>query len=157
MAQPYKSRVAVSKAALLENNSTPGAKGISYYETPNGFKATVNGCEFRELTLVIVKDGSEREQQIIEGELLRPDGTRCWVYQGIQGWRVDAHNAHAMQAMVKTYNEGEKTRKEASLAGVMEQVKTLKQAGVPAHAIRAALTAQGVDSVKADELIKSST
>ncbi len=157
MAQPYQSRIASSKEEMILNNDTPGAKHIAYFVTPNGFKCSVNGTEFRELTLVLQdkKSGAIKEQQIIEGELLRPDGTRCWVYQGIASWKVDAHNAHAMQSMVKTYSEGEKARRDQALGGLVEQAKAMKLAGVPSHAIRAALVGQGVDSVKAEEIIKA--
>ena len=161
MAQPYQSRVAKSKEEMLLNNETPGAKHIAYFETPGGFKCSVNGCEFRELTLMIEQTDKRtgvvtiKEQQIVEGELLRPDGTRCWVYQGMGGWKVDAHNAHAMQAMVKTYNEGEKARRALALGALAEQVKTLKAANLPSVAIQAALVAQGVDSVTAAEAIKA--
>lgn len=161
MAQPYQSRVAATKEEMLLNNSTPGAKGIAYYVKPGGFKCSVNGCEFRELVLMIEKKNPRtgqneiREQDILEGELVRPDGTRCWVYQGMQGWIVDAHNAHAMQAMVKTWKDGEKSRREAAFGSVVETVKTMRLANLPNAAILGALKGMGVDSVTAQAAVEA--
>lgn len=156
MAQPYKSRVAESREAMEANNDTPNAKHIAYFVTPNGFRFSRNGAEYRELTLVTTdKAGVKRETQIIEGELVRPDGERCWVYQGIQGWRVDAHNADSMIGMVKAYAEGSKARTQEATLKTLEQIKTLRLASLPHAAIVAALKAQGIDSVNADKLVKA--
>lgn len=155
--QPYKSRVAESREAMVKNNETPGAKEIVYFEKKGGFKFSRNGAEFTEVILVVKdkKTGVVSEKELIMGELVRPDGTRTWETQSMNNWNAVAHNADAILGCVKHFKEGQKARTEAKAASCLEYVAKAKGFGLSHTAIRAAAIADGFNAEIVDAALKA--
>lgn len=156
MGRPYGSTVAESKAAMLENNNTPGAKYIAYYLKPNGFKMERNGCTFREVVLCTVnkQTGKPEEVELIEAELVRPDGTRFWEYKSANTFVSLAHVADPLVAFATAWKEGIKGRKEQMVEKLIERVQVLKGANIPASAMASILIGEGYDKQIVSEAIK---
>ena len=132
MGKPYASTVANTEAEMRENNATPGKKHIGYFLKPNGFEMTRGGRTCREVVLVTDKkqrDGSitEEKVELIEMELIRPNGEKFYEYRSANTVCALANNMDFFIAFKDKWTEGVKGRVEASKAAIQEQIKTLNK------------------------------
>jgi hypothetical protein len=124
-------------------------EGQRFVKVEGGFQFNRNGATFTE-----IKSADGKGNTMLLAELVDPKGGVKYDVMSADNWSVLAHNADAVVACRRAYQEGAKARLDAKREECKTQAATLKGAGLNTVEVSAILKSRGYAEADVVEAIK---